>query len=119
MPRTAASLPLTPRVFLILWALDRDGPMHGYRLLSAVEELGRGQVSIGPASLYESIQTLRRRGWIEPARPPADAESSDRRRRYFDLTAVGLGILRSEAERLSTLVSDLRAAGLVDPGKTP
>jgi len=106
-------LPLTPRVMLILWALDA-GPKHGYRLLSEVEELGRGRVSIGPASLYESIQSLRRKGWIEPTGAPADAASPDRRRRYFQLTAAGGEILRAEASRLSELVDDLRARGLVD-----
>ncbi len=106
-------LPLTPRVMLILWALE-TGPKHGYRLLSEVEELGRSRVSIGPASLYESIQSLRRKGWIEPASTPPDAASHDRRRRYFQLTATGSGVLRAEASRLSQLVDDLRERGLVD-----
>ena len=106
-------IPLTPRVMLILWSLE-TGPKHGYRLLSEVEELGRGRVSIGPASLYESIQSLRRKGWIEPASAPSDATSHDLRRRYFQLTAIGNDMLRAEAARLSELVDDLRARGLVD-----
>lgn len=114
MPRSPDELPLTPRVFLILWALDRAGVAHGYRLLEDVEELGRRQVSIGPASLYDSIQALHQRGWIEPAEPPADDPDDDRRRRYFRLTDAGRGMLRSEAGRLSALVDDLRHSGLVD-----
>jgi len=106
-------LPLTPRVLLLLWALD-SGPKHGYHLLSEVEELGRGRVSIGPASLYESIQSLRKKGWIEPTEAPSDAASQDRRRRYFQLTDAGTEVLRAEALRLSTLVDDLRSGGLVD-----
>lgn len=106
-------LPLTPRVFLILCALE-EGPQHGYRLLSEVERLGRGKVSIGPASLYEAIQTLSRRGWIEPAPLPA---SADQRRRYFRLTDAGHAMLRAEANRLAYLVDDLRAAGLVSSAK--
>ncbi|NKB89008.1 MAG: PadR family transcriptional regulator [Acidobacteria bacterium] len=106
-------LPLTPRVMLILWALD-TGPKHGYRLLSEVETLGRGRVTIGPASLYESIQSLRSKGWIEPAEIPAEATSHDRRRRYFQLTGDGQGVLRAEALRLAELVDDLRANGIVD-----
>lgn len=108
-------LPLTPRVFLLLWALARGGPMHGYALLQEMESVGAGQVSIGPASLYEAIQTLRKRGLIEPANPPANA---DRRRRYFQLTSDGEGALRSEARRLSDLVENLREAGLVDRMET-
>ena len=104
------TLPLTPRVLLILWALE-SGPLHGYRLLQELEERGRGRVSIGPASLYESIQTLRRRGWIEPTDAPDDTDS---RRRYFRLTRSGRSLLVAEARRLSDLVDDLRLAGLVD-----
>ncbi len=103
-------LPLTPRVFLLMWALNGEA-QHGYRLLSRLEELGRGHVSIGPASLYESIHTLRRRGLIEQAEPP---QGADRRRRYFQLTDQGRSILESEAGRLARLVADLRADGLVD-----
>ncbi len=107
------TLPLTPRVLLILWALE-SGPLHGYRLLQEIEERGRGRVSIGPASLYESIQTLRQRGWIEPAEAPDDADS---RRRYFQLAAAGRSVLVAEARRLSDLVDDLRLAGVIDSGK--
>jgi DNA-binding PadR family transcriptional regulator len=103
-------LPLTPRVFLLMWALE-GGPQHGYGLLGRVEELGQGQVRIGPASLYEAIQTLRRRGLIRPCDAP---EGADRRRRYFRLTSEGQDILRSEAARLARLVEDLKSAGLVD-----
>ena len=103
-------LPLTPRVFLLLWALE-DGPQHGYALLGQIQDRGNGQVTIGPASLYEAIHSLSRRGLIEPAEAPEDA---DRRRRYFQLTDDGQRVLRSEAERLAQLVEDLRSAGLVD-----
>ncbi len=37
-------LPLTQRVFFILWALS-ENEHHGYRLLSEVEELSRGVVA--------------------------------------------------------------------------
>ena len=107
------SLPLTPRVLLILWALE-SGPQHGYRLLQELEERGRGRVSIGPASLYEAIQTLQRRDWIAPVDAPDDADS---RRRYFRLTDHGRSVLRAEAQRLADLVNDLRVDGLVDSAK--
>jgi DNA-binding PadR family transcriptional regulator len=112
-PSVAALLPLTPRVLLILWSLA-EGPQHGYRLLKVTEELGRGRVSIGPASLYESINTLKKRGLIEHANAPRDADRDDVRRRYFKLTRRGRQLLRAEANRVNTLAEDLRAAGLVD-----
>jgi DNA-binding PadR family transcriptional regulator len=106
-------VPLTPRVLLILWALA-EGPQHGYRVLKIAEELGRGLVSIGPASLYESINTLRNRGLIEHTKAPPDADRDDARRRYFRLTTRGRALLRAEANRLAALGEDLRRAGFVD-----
>jgi len=111
----SAHVPLTPRVLLILWALA-DGPQHGYCLISRAEELGRGQVSIGPASLYESLNTLRRRGLIENAKAPPDADRDDKRRRYFRLTQRGRAVLKAEASRLAWLTTDMRTAGLIDAG---
>ena len=102
-------LPLTPRVLLILWSLA-DGPRHPYRLLKTTEELGRGRVRIGPASLYEAIHSLRKKGLVEESEPPDDTDRTDSRRRYFKLTSLGRAALEAEAARLTTLTEDLRRA---------
>ena len=112
-PGVSPHVPLTPRVLLILWALA-DGPQHGYRLRRRAEELGRGHVSISPASLYESMNALRRRGLIEHAKAPADADRDDKRRRYFRLTKRGRDVLKAEASRLAWLTTDLRRDGLIE-----
>lgn len=108
-PGTDGLLPLTPRVLLILWGLS-DGPRHPYRLLKTTEELGRGRVTIGPASLYEAIHSLRKKGLIEESQAPDDADRTDSRRRYFKLTSLGRAALEAEADRLTTLAEDLRRA---------
>lgn len=100
-------LPLTPRVLLILWGLEQ-GPQHPYRLLSTAEELGRGKVAIGPASLYEAIRTLRSKGLIDEAEPPDDEPAAGPPRRYFKLTPFGRSVLHAEAERIHALAIDLR-----------
>lgn len=114
-PDVSSLLPLTPRVLLILWALD-EGPQHGYRLLKMAEELGRGRVSIGPASLYESIAALEKRDLIERAQTPEGVDRADKRRRYFQLSDRGRETLKAEANRVARLAVDLRKAGLVDAG---
>ena len=114
-PDVSSLLPLTPRVLLILWALE-DGPQHGYRLLKMAEELGRGRVSIGPASLYESIAALEKRDFIERTVEPQGVDREDKRRRYFQLTDRGRKVLKAEANRVARLAVDLREAGLVDSG---
>lgn len=114
-PDVSSLLPLTPRVLLILWALE-ERPQHGYRLLKMAEELGRGRVSIGPASLYESIAALEKRDLIEPTVEPQGVDREDKRRRYFQLTDRGRKVLKAEANRVARLAVDLREAGLVDSG---
>ncbi len=102
-------LPLTPRVFLILWGLSRE-PQHGYALLRTVEELARGRVRVGPTSLYEAIHTLKQRRLIEETDAPPDA---DARRRYLRLTGLGREVFLAEADRLDGLVADLRTSGVL------
>ena len=101
-------LPLTPRVFLILWALS-ENECHGYGLLRQVEELGRGRVSIRAGSLYEAIASLARRGLIQPS----DASGGDSRRRTYRITNLGRDVMGAEATRLGELVDDLHAAKLI------
>jgi len=101
-------LPLTPRVFLILWALSEE-ECHGYGLLRRVEELGRGRVSIKPGSLYEAIASLARRGLIEPTKEPG----GDSRRHTYRITSFGRNVVVAEATRLDELVEDLHTARLL------
>jgi DNA-binding PadR family transcriptional regulator len=105
-------LPLTPRVFLILWALS-ERQQHGYRLLTQVEELSRGRVTIKPGSLYEAIQTLESRGLIAAAEDNDGESPGTRQRRTYRLTEFGHQVLDAEATRLTELVDDLKASKLV------
>ena len=105
-------LPLTQRVFLILWALS-ENEQHGYRLLSEVEELSRGRVTIKPGSLYEAIQTLEGRGLIAAAPDNYGDRASTRQRRTYRLTGFGRRVLNAEAVRLAELVDDLTASKLI------
>lgn len=103
-------LPLTPRVFLILWALATGKAQHGYALLREVEALSRGQVNIKPGSLYEAIDTLARRGLIEEIE--AVESGGGPRRRPYRLTPFGRAVFEAEAARLDAMVADLRDAKL-------
>ena len=48
-----------------------------------------------------------------PAVRCSDAANDDERRRYYRLTELGHGVARAEARRLSLLVSQGRAHGLL------
>jgi DNA-binding PadR family transcriptional regulator len=102
-------LPLTPAVFNILLALA-DGEKHGYGIMLEVEANTKGQVLMGPGTLYGSIKRMLQAELIEESDERVDPEMDDpRRRSYYRLTDLGRRILRMEAERL---VSQIRIARL-------
>jgi DNA-binding PadR family transcriptional regulator len=87
---------LTPAVFHVLLALA-DGPLHGYAVMKQVEE--QSGVTMGPGTIYGSLQRLEEAGWVEVSSADGDA----RRTRRFALTGDGREALRAEAGRLSRL----------------
>ena len=100
-------LPLKPAAYHILLALA-DGPRHGYAIRAAVEALTRGGIRLWPATLYGSVRQLYKARLIEPVDGSAENDD-DARRRYYQLTALGRGVLVAETERLQALVEYARA----------
>jgi DNA-binding PadR family transcriptional regulator len=107
---------LTPAMFAILLALH-SGPRHGYALMEDVNTLTGGVVTLGPATLYRSLQRLRVDGLIEelgeeqPARTPADRRAE--RRRSYRITATGRSATTEEAHRLAVMVAAAQRIGVV------
>lgn len=97
-------LPLTPAVFNILLALA-DGEKHGYGIMLEVEANTKGQVLMGPGTLYGSIKRMLQANLIEESDERVDPAMDDpRRRSYYRLTNLGRRVLRMEAERLASQV---------------
>lgn len=108
-------LPLTPAVFNILLALA-DGEKHGYGIMLEVEANTKGQVLMGPGTLYGSIKRMLQAGLIEESDERVDPETDDpRRRSYYRLTGLGRRALRSEAERLASQIKIARAKNIFSP----
>ena len=108
-------LPLTPAVFNILLALA-DGEKHGYGIMLEVEANTKGQVLMGPGTLYGSIKRTLQAGLIEESDARVDPEMDDpRRRSYYRLTGLGRRALRSEAERLASQIKIARAKNIFSP----
>jgi DNA-binding PadR family transcriptional regulator len=111
-PDPHALLPLTPAVFHIVLALA-GGEGHGYGIMLEVERLTSGRLSLGPGTLYRSIQRMLLDGLIEERRDLEDSEEDDERRRYYRLTKFGLDVAREEARRLESLVRAARKRQLL------
>ena len=107
-------LPLPTAVFHILIALaDRD--RHGYSIMQDVAARTDGKVQLSAGTLYSSIRRMLEQGLIEELAESPDPSSTDERRRYYRLTRFGRRAAAAEVERLSALVKQARATGLV-PG---
>ena len=105
-------LPLPPAVFHILIALaDRD--RHGYSIMQDASERTGGKVRLSAGTLYSSIHRMLEQGLVEELRDSPDPASSDERRRYYRLTKWGRQVALAEAQRLSELLEQARATGLI------
>jgi DNA-binding PadR family transcriptional regulator len=113
-PKPDALLPLPTAVFHILIALaDRD--RHGYSIMQDAAARTDGKVQLSAGTLYSSIRRMLEQGLIEELDESPDPSSTDERRRYYRLTRFGKRVAAAEVERLTALVQQARAAGLV-PG---
>ena len=103
---TTVHAPLTPAVFHILLALT-DGPLHGYAILQAVDEAAGPQLSMGPGTIYGSIQRMEDSGLVEEA-----GTAGNGKRRLYGLTPIGRQALKMESARLARLTDMVREKGL-------
>jgi DNA-binding PadR family transcriptional regulator len=95
-------LPLTFAVYHILVALS-EGKRHGYGIIQEVEAQTDGRLRMPPGTLYGAISRLVDQGLIE------EIETEEERRRYYQLTDLGLQVMVAEARRLEALVKLARS----------
>lgn len=105
-------LPLPTAVFHILVALA-DRPRHGYSIMQDVAARTGGKVRLSAGTLYSAIRRMLEQGLIEELRDSPDPASDDERRRYYRLTRLGREVAVAEARRLSDLLGQARATGLI------
>ena len=98
-------LPLSPAALHILLSLAGED-LHGYGIMQEVARQSGGKYRIGPGTLYDNLQKMIARRWVEElgTRPGDD----DPRRRYYRLASLGRGILREETARLAEVVREVR-----------
>ena len=90
---------LTEATYYILLSLY--DPQHGYGIMQEVESLSRGRVHLAAGTLYGALNSMVEKGWITQ-RPVEDGS----RKKDYQITALGLKILKEEIERLRELVTN-------------
>jgi DNA-binding PadR family transcriptional regulator len=101
---------LTPAVFAILLSLA-EGDKHGYAIMKDARTPAGSAVSMGPGTLYGSLDRMMRDGLVAES-----GVSDDERRRYYRLTGLGRTVLAAELERLDAAVNSARMLGLLPHG---
>jgi transcriptional regulator len=74
----------------LVLALLEDEPRHGYEIGKLIEHRSDGVLQYHVASLYPILYRLEKRRWI---RGKWETGKGGRRRRYYELTALGRRVL--------------------------
>ena len=90
---------LSEAAFDILLSLVSE-PRHGYAMVQDIQERREGQ-PMQPGLLYTTLPKLMEVGLVTEVAPPAS--STDKRRRYYQITPGGLALVTSEAQRRLTV----------------
>jgi PadR family transcriptional regulator PadR len=93
----ADSSPLREPTFFVLTAL-LPGPLHGYGIIKAVEEMSGGRVRLRAGTLYAALERLENAGCVVLDREETEGGPP---RRYYRLTPDGVALLEAEGRRLS------------------
>src|SRR4051812_33578699 len=81
-----------PWEMLVLKTLAFE-PMHGWGISHRIEKMSNDVFLVAQGSLYPALVRMKRRGWVKTAWRMTE---NNRRARYYELTAAGLGQLDAE-----------------------
>lgn len=98
-------LPLSPAALHILLSLAGED-LHGYAIMQEVARQSEGKYKLGPGTLYDNLQKLIQREWVEELGHRRGDD--DPRRRYYRLSSLGRGVLAAETARLAGVVREAR-----------
>lgn len=87
---------------LVLEILARRPKLHGYAIMTAIDELSGGVLRAEEGSLYPALHRMEQEGWLKAAWAVKD---SGRRARVYELTTVGRKQLALEQERWDSVTA--------------
>lgn len=87
---------------LVLKILSRRPRLHGYAIMSAVQDISREVLRVEEGSLYPALHRMEETGWI---RAEWVTKDTGRRARVYELTATGKKQLAVEELRWHKVIS--------------
>ena len=94
-------VPMTETAFFILLCLQK--PNHGYGVVQQVESMTDGAVRLAPGTMYGSLSKMEKDGVIRFLR-------EEDKRKIYQITPLGLEILRMECRRIERLYAIAKEA---------
>ena len=80
---------------MVLQTLGTMGPQHGYGIAARLEKVSGGKLQLNMGTLYPALMRLEQRGLL---RGKWATTATNRRARYYDLTAAGRRQLEKERQ---------------------
>src|SRR5882724_4785726 len=87
---------------LVLKILSRRPRLHGYAIMSAIEDISGDVLRAEEGSLYPALHRMEQAGWI---RAEWITKDTGRRARLYQLTAAGRRQLAAEESRWQAVTS--------------
>jgi PadR family transcriptional regulator PadR len=87
---------------LVLKTLASQGRMHGYAITLRIEQVSESVLRLEEGSLYPALHRMTQAGWL---RSGWGVSESNRRARYYSITAAGRKQLAEETQEWSQLTS--------------
>jgi PadR family transcriptional regulator, regulatory protein PadR len=90
---------------LVLTVLDRRGPLHGYGIANAIQELSQEALCVDEGSLYPALHRMEEAGWIAAEWMVTE---NKRRARIYRMTRTGSKQLAVETDRWESFSTGVR-----------
>jgi PadR family transcriptional regulator PadR len=91
---------------LVLKTLAQMGDLHGYGIVLHIERASEDLLSVEEGSLYPALHRMEQTGWIASEWAMTD---TNRKAKYYKLTAQGRRQLQQAEESFDQLVKGVRA----------
>lgn len=92
--------------FLVLKTLAQAGPLHGYGIVLHIQRASDELLRVEEGSLYPALHRMEQSGWISAEWALTE---TNRRAKYYKLTAVGKKELQAIEKSFEQLVKGVRA----------
>jgi transcriptional regulator len=91
---------------MILQTVASLGPLHGYAVATRLEQVSGGALQLNMGTLYPGLLRLEQRGFI---RAEWDRTESNRRARFYTITAAGRRRLETEKAEWTRMTAIMQA----------